>query len=77
MAPSFAFVGEPETDGVAEASSGPFQGTGRPRPRLRTIDDVRAAARKFFELYNAQWLHREKQITQPASNAFRPGSKPP
>jgi hypothetical protein len=38
----------------------------------QTIDDIRAAVRNFFDLYNAEWEWLvEKKDTQPASNANR------
>ena len=39
----------------------------------RTIDDVRAAARKFFELYDAQWLIENNGLRSPRQR-ISPGS---
>ena len=36
----------------------------------QTIDDVRAAARKFFELYNAQWLIEKNGLRSPRQTRF-------
>jgi hypothetical protein len=37
----------------------------------QTIDDVRAAVRKFFELYNAQWLIEKKNgLRSPRQTRF-------
>jgi putative transposase len=56
MAPSYAFVGEPETNGVIERL---FR---TPKEQVvhgrvfRTIDEVRDAIRAFASRYNAEWL---------------------
>ena len=36
----------------------------------QTIDDVRAAVRKFFELYNAQWLIEKNGLRSPRQTRF-------
>jgi transposase InsO family protein len=56
MTPSFAFVREPETNGVAERFFRTFKEQVVHGRIYQTIDDVRAAAREFFERYNAEWL---------------------
>jgi transposase InsO family protein len=65
MAPSFAFVGEPETNGVAERFFRTFKEQVVHGRVYQTIDDVRAAVRKFFELYNAEWLIEKNGLCSP------------
>ena len=68
--PSFAFVGEPETNGVAERFFRTFKEQVIHGRIYRTIDDVRAAVRKFFELYNAQWLIEKNGLRSPRQTRF-------
>ena len=70
MAASFAFVGEPETDGVAERFFRTFKEQVVHGRIYQTIDDVRAAVRKFFELYNAQWLIEKNGLRSPRQTRF-------
>ena len=70
MAPSFAFVGEPETNGVAERFFRTFKEQVIHGRIYRTIDDVRAAVRKFFELYNAEWLIEKNGLRSPRQTRF-------
>ena len=70
MAPSFAFVGEPETNGVAEQFFRTFKEQVIHGRIYQTIDDVRAAVRKFFELYNAQWLIEKNGLRSPRQTRF-------
>ena len=65
MAPSFAFVGEPQTNGVAERFFRTFKDQVVHGRIYQTIDDVRAAVRKFFELYNAAWLIEKNGLCSP------------
>jgi hypothetical protein len=52
MTPSFAFVSEPQTNGVAERFFRTFKEQVVYGRIYQTIDDVRAAVRVFFERYN-------------------------
>jgi putative transposase len=65
MAPSFAFVGEPETNGVAERFFRTFKEQVVHGRIYRTIDDVRAAVRVFFERYNTAWLIEKNGLRSP------------
>jgi len=65
MAPSFAFVGEPETNGVAERFFRTFKEQVVHGRIYQTIHDVRDAVRKFFELYNAEWLIEKNGLRSP------------
>ena len=65
MAPSFAFVREPETNGVAERFFRTFKEQVVHGRIYQTIDDVRAAARLFFERYNTEWLIEKNGLRSP------------
>jgi putative transposase len=70
MAQSFAFVGEPETNGVAERFFRTFKEQVVHGRIYQNIDDVRAAVRKFFELYNAEWLIEKNGLRSPRQTRF-------
>jgi hypothetical protein len=65
LAPSHAFVAEPETNGVAER----FFRT--PKEQIvhgrvyRTIGEVRAAVRALIDRYNAAWLIEKNGLRSP------------
>jgi transposase InsO family protein len=65
MAPSFAFVSEPETNGVAERFFRTLKEQVVHGRIYQTIEDVRAAVREFFNLYNAQWLIEKNGLRSP------------
>lgn len=65
MTPSFAFVREPETNGVAERFFRTFKEQVIFGRIYQTIDDVRAAAREFFRRYNAEWLIEKNGLRSP------------
>jgi putative transposase len=65
MTPSFAFVREPETNGVAERFFRTFKEQVVHGRIYQTIDDVRAAAREFFQRYNDQWLIEKNGLRSP------------
>jgi transposase InsO family protein len=56
MAPSHAFVGEPETNGVIERLFRTLKEQVVHGRIFRTIDEVRDAIRTFVARYNAEWL---------------------
>jgi transposase InsO family protein len=65
MTSSFAFVREPETNGVAERFFRTFKEQVVHGRIYETIDDVRAAVRQFFERYNAEWLIEKNGLRSP------------
>jgi putative transposase len=56
MAPSYAFVGEPETNGVIERLFRTLKEQVVHGRIFQTIEEVRDAARAFVTRYNAEWL---------------------
>jgi putative transposase len=56
MSPSYAFVGEPETNGVIERLFRTLKEQAMHGRVFETIDEVRDAVRAFVARYNAEWL---------------------
>jgi len=56
MSPSYAFVGEPETNGVIERLFRTLKEQAIHGRIFQTIDEVRDAVRAFAARYNAEWL---------------------
>jgi len=56
ISPSYAFVGEPETNGVIERLFRTLKEQVLHGRVFQTIDDVRQAVRAFADTYNAEWL---------------------
>jgi putative transposase len=56
VSPSYAFVGEPETNGVIERLFRTLKEQVVHGRIFRTIDEVRDAVRAFVARYNAEWL---------------------
>jgi hypothetical protein len=56
VAPSYAFVGEPETNGVIERLFRTLKEQVVHGRIFQTIDEVRDAVRAFVVRYNAEWL---------------------
>jgi len=55
ITPSFAFIAEPQTNGVAERFNRTLKEQAIYGRVFRTVEDVRKAVRDFVELYNSQW----------------------
>jgi putative transposase len=66
MAPSYAFVGEPETNGCMERLFRTLKEQIVHGRIFRTIEDVRDAVRAFVARYNAEWLIEKNGYRSPA-----------
>jgi putative transposase len=67
MAPSYAFVAEPETNGVIERLFRTLKEQAIHGRIFQTIDDVRDAVRAFVARYNAEWLVEKNGYRSPAA----------
>jgi putative transposase len=65
MAPSYAFVGEPETNGVIERLFRTLKEQVVHGRIYQTIDEVRGAVRAFAARYNAEWLIEKNGYRSP------------
>ena len=65
MAPSYAFVGEPETNGVVERLFRTLKEQVVHGRIFQTIDEVRDSVRAFVVRYNAEWLIEKKVHRSP------------
>lgn len=65
ITPSYAFVGEPETNGVIERFFRTLKEQIVHGRIYQTIDDVRAAVRTFVARYNAEWLIEKNGFRSP------------
>ena len=66
MAPSYAFVGEPETNGCMERLFRTLKEQIVHGRIFRTIEEVRDAVRAFVARYNAEWLIEKNGYRSPA-----------
>ena len=66
MAPSFAFVREPETNGVAERFIRTLKAQIVFGRIYQNIEEVRAAVRTYFGRYNHHWLLEKNGYRSPA-----------
>ena len=66
MAPSYAFVAEPETNGCIERLFRTLKEQAIHGRIFQTIDDVRDAVRAFVARYNAEWLVEKNGYRSPA-----------
>lgn len=65
IAKSFAFLEQPQTNGVAERFLRTLQEQAIHGRVFDTIDDVRQAVADFVELYNDQWLIEKNGYLSP------------
>jgi transposase InsO family protein len=65
ITPSFAFVAEPQTNGVAERFNRTLKEQAIYGRVFRTVDDVRNAVRTFTELYNSEWRVEKNGFRSP------------
>jgi transposase InsO family protein len=66
MAPSYAFIGEPETNGVIERLFRTLKEQAIHGRIFQTIEDVRDAVRTFVARYNDEWLVEKNGYRSPA-----------
>jgi transposase InsO family protein len=66
MTPSYAFVGEPETNGVIERFFRTLKEQIVHGRIYQTIDEVRGAVRDFVVRYNAEWLIEKNGLRSPS-----------
>ena len=66
VAPSYAFVAEPETNGCIERLFRTLKEQAIHSRIFQTIDDVRDAVRAFVARYNAEWLIEKNGHRSPA-----------
>ena len=66
MAPSYAFVAEPETNGVIERLFRTLKEQFVHGRIYQTIDEVRDAVRAFAARYNTDWLIEKNGHRSPA-----------
>lgn len=65
LTPSFAFVAEPQTNGVAERFNRTLKEQAIYGRVFRTVDDVREAVRIFVDLYNSEWRVEKNGFRSP------------
>jgi len=65
IAPSYAFVAEPETNGVIERFFRTLKEQAIHGRTFQTIDEVRDAVRDFAARYNAEWLIEKNGYLSP------------
>lgn len=65
IAPSFAFVAEPQTNGVVERFNRTLKEQAIHGRAFRTVEDVRNAVQNFVELYNQEWRVEKNAFTSP------------
>jgi transposase InsO family protein len=65
ISPSYAFVGQPETNGVIERFFRTMKEQAIHGRVFQTIDEVRDAVRAFAALYNAEWLIEKNGYRSP------------
>ena len=65
MAPSYAFVGQPQTNGVAERFFRTLKEQVIHGRVFQTVEDVRDAVRAFIASYNAEWLVEKNAYLSP------------
>jgi transposase InsO family protein len=65
MAPSFAFLREPETNGVAERFIRTLKEQAIYGRIFQNLEEVREAVAEFVDLYNRQWLVEKNGLRSP------------
>ena len=67
--PSYAFVEQPQTNGVAERFNRTLKEQIIHGRIYRNIAELRNAVRGFVEQYNAQWIVGEERLPEPRSSS--------
>ena len=67
MTPSYAFVAQPETNGVIERLFRTFKEQVVYGRIFQTIEEVRDAVREFVARYNTEWLVEKNGLISPAA----------
>ena len=65
IAPSFAFVAEPQTNGVAERFNRTLKEQAIYGRVFRGVEDVREAVKTFVDLYNSEWRVEKNAFKSP------------
>lgn len=65
IAPSFAFVSEPQTNGVAERFNRTLKEQALYGRVFRTVEDIRSVVANFIKLYNQEWRVEKNAYTSP------------
>jgi transposase InsO family protein len=65
ITPSYAFIGEPETNGVIERLFRTLKEQAIHGRIFQTVDEVRDAVRAFVARYNAEWLIEKNSHRSP------------
>ena len=65
ITPSFAFVAEPQTNGVAERFNRTLKEQAIYGRVFRTVEDVREAVKNFVDLYNNEWRVEKNGFRSP------------
>ncbi len=65
ITPSFAFVAEPQTNGVAERFNRTLKEQAIYGRVFRTVEDVREALKTFVDLYNNEWRVEKNGFRSP------------
>lgn len=68
IAPSFAFVAEPQTNGVAERFNRTLKEQAIYGRVFHTVEDVRQAVRTFVDLYNHEWRVEKNAFKAPSEH---------
>jgi transposase InsO family protein len=66
ITPSFAFVAEPQTNGVAERFNRTLKEQAIYGRIFRTVEDVREAVKNFVNLYNNEWRVEKNGFRSPS-----------
>ena len=67
ITPSFAFVAQPQTNGVAERFNRTLKEQVIHGRIFRNVEEVRAAVAAFIERYNAEWLVEKLGFVSPST----------